>query len=372
MRITASALPRLFRCPGSAALPIANTTSEWAEAGTSRHAEMEDAIEDGNLDEIPAGVRALIPADATSVRAEVAVSYDVATGKGRELGVGIARDYQGLGPFEIPGTIDLLALAPGRALIADWKGWEIVGAPDTNEQTLHNAIAVARAHNIDEVTIAIGYLGRGGVVSAQLDTFEIDAYAGRLRQLHLDVADQVNRAKAGRMPDVYEGAHCKYCPAAHTCPAKVALIRRLISGQETDEMELMLPLTAESARDAYERLQAGKQLLKRIERAIFAFADKDPIPLGDGKWFGKHKTYGNEKLDGDTVYQVVREKFDQETADRAVARKATKAKLKEVLQLASAERDVLDEVRKRGGSKREEKEEVGEFIHTPQLAAGGS
>lgn len=371
--MSASALPRLLKCAGSAALPQANTTSEWAEAGTERHAEQEDAVNAGN---VPDDVRALV-GDDVLIRAEVALAYDIATGGGRELGVGKNRDYSGLGPFEVPGTADLLAVAADRVIVIDAKGWEDVDAAERNAQLALLALAAARAHGKEEALVAILYL-RGDHRDlrdrAVLDAFDLDAFAQRLAGLHAAVAEQRARRARGELVDVAEGAHCKYCPAAHACPAKVALLQRLVRGTEADELELMLPLTPATARDAYERLQAGKGLLKRIERALYAYAANDPIPLGNGRFFGKHRELGNEKLDGPTVHDVVREKLGEAAALRAVTLSTTKKRLGEAIKsialqgTASAiERDVLAEVRSRGGAKREETESVGEYEAEPML-----
>jgi hypothetical protein len=368
--ISASSLPRLFACPGSAALAQARTASQWADVGEENHLEKEVAISLGDYSDLPEKVRDMIPSDATSVRAEVAVAYDVATGAGRELGVGLGRKYGALGPCEIPGTVDLLILAPGRAVIVDWKFYADVGSPADNEQTLLYALAAARAYSLDEVTVAIAYLGEGKqrVPMATLDVLDLDAFASSLQQLHLRVAAQQKRVTDGRMPDVSESRQCRYCPAAHACPAKTALVRRLVSGGEANDLELMVPLNDETARVAYERLGQAKNLLKRIESALYARAAESPIPLGGGRFFGVHKRLGNEQLDGDIVYRVVRDMHGQSVADKAVTREATKKALKESLAtvtpkggVAAAEKAVLEQVRKMGGSKREEKEKVEEF-----------
>lgn len=364
---TASSLPRLFGCVGHVALPHARTTSEWSEAGTDRHSEQEAAIVAGDLDTMPAKVRALIPADATSIRAEVAVAYDVATGLARELGCSIGRAYEGLAPFEIPGTVDMVALAPGRALVVDWKSFEDVGPPEQNPQALFYALCFARIHGADEVTVAISYLGAGGTRHATLDSFELETFAQRLQRVYGEAAEQKARVASGRLPDVSEGPWCKHCPAIASCPAKVALLRRIVTGQEADDLAMMFPLDAETARAAYERLQSGKNLLRRVERALYAYAHETPIDLGGGRYFGKHTKKGHEKLDGDTVWGVVAESYGRDVADMAVIRSATKKRLGDVLKQhggKGADRMVLDEVRRRGGASRDEKEDVGEFTAT--------
>jgi hypothetical protein len=363
---SASDLPRLFACPGSAALPKARTTSVWAEDGTERHAEKEAAVGAGDLEFLPPAVRDLIPEDAT-VLAEVALAYDVATGRGRVLGVGVARRYGALAPTEIPGTIDLLAIAPGRLVVVDHKGFLNVGGAEQNEQLGFYALAAARTYSIDDVSVAVAYeVGRPSI--GELDALDHDAFHERLVRLRARVADQVARVAAGHLPDVSEGPGCRYCPGAHACPAKVALVRRLVTGGEADDLELMLPLDDDTAREAYVRLGHAKNLLKRIERAIYARAADAPIPLGDGRYFGKRTTRGNEQLDGEIVHQVLVERYGVETADTAVTREATKTSLKEALRfvagkgkLTAAEKEVLAEVRARGGSKRDDKESLVEY-----------
>lgn len=368
--ISASALSRLFRCPGSEALPKANTTSAWAEQGTDRHAEQEERIEAGD---VPEDIRRLVGEDVL-VRAEVALAYDVATDTGRELGQGTDRAYQSLGPSEIPGTADVLAVVTDAVVIADAKGWEDVEPADRNVQIACLALAAARTYDRDEAIVAIIYLRgeRRFMDHARLDAFEIDAFAARLRDLVQRVARQKDRVASGHMPDVSEGPWCRYCPAMHACPAKVTLLRRLVSGQETDEIELMRPLSVETARLAYDRLKAARGLLKRIEAALYAFAAETPIPLDDGRFFGKHEKLGNEKLNGDTVHAVVAEKFGAAVALDAVVLSATKKRLGEALKkagvpvIAAAERNVLAEVRARGGATREKTTTIEEF--EPQRA----
>lgn len=368
LRMTGSALPRAFACPGSLSLPMANTRSKDADDGTSRHAEQADAVIRGDLSGLPAELAALIPAGAT-VRAEVAVAYDVSTGTARELGVNLGRAYGQLGPFEIPTSIDLAATAPGFLLVADHKGYEEVDPPDKNEQVLFEALCAHRlwGDGLDSMTACVSYLPTTNVVRAELDVFALDLFAARLRQLHLDVADQGRR----RVPDVAENKHCKYCPAAAACPAKTALLRRLVDGTEADEL---LPMTEERAALAYERLGHAKRLLRRIEDAVFAYARDTPVKLRNGNILGPHRKLGNEQLDGDVVHRVLLERFGRELADAGVKREASKTQLERALKVggvaavATVKNEVLAEVRKRGGATRKETVDVCEY--PPERAIG--
>ena len=53
--------------------------------------------------------------------AEVAFAYDVETGKARELGRDVERQYGKLAPTEIPGSLDLLYMVGDVLHIDDYK-----------------------------------------------------------------------------------------------------------------------------------------------------------------------------------------------------------------------------------------------------------
>jgi hypothetical protein len=314
---------------------------------------------------LPDRVRALVP-DAYSVAAEVAVAIHVAAGRVRQLGVSIGRNYQ-IEPGEIAGTLDLLAVTPSTVLALDWKGHRRLGAPDRHEQLLFAGLAASRMFPGRRVILAIGYPD-DWIDHVEVDELELDAFAARLTGLHAAVAAQSSRAA----PDVAEGPHCEHCPAMHACPAKVALMRRLTSGAEADELEMMMPLDDRTARLAYERLQAARHLLRRVESAVYARAAESPIPLGEGRFLGKHTKRGNEKIDGNIAYEAIRDMRGQSAADMAVERRATKKAIGEALKwalapgetLKAAEAATLAEIRARGGASRDEREVVEEYTLT--------
>lgn len=374
MSPSASALERALRCPGSFALPQANTSSRWAQDGTANHAESEAAVNAGDL---PEDVARILGAAGGTARAEIAMAYDVSTDTARILGYGLDRDYGELGPYEIPGTADIGAYDDQRVYVIDRKLWQQVTPAEANKQLAHLALALCRALGKSEARVALLYEARRPDV-ADLDALDLDAHAARLRGLKSSIAEQRARYASGLMPDVAEGAWCRHCPAAHACPAKVALVRRLVSGEEASDLEMLMQLDDEAAAFAYERLGQAKALLKRIEAALYARAAEAPIPLGGGRFLGKHTKPGVERLDGDTVYDTVRDMYGQAIADLAVERKATKTALKAALKesgvkpLAKAELAVLDAVRAAGGSTRESTETIGEYVQAAQLASSSN
>jgi hypothetical protein len=122
---------------------------------------------------------------------------------------------------------------------------------------------------------------------------------------------------------------------------------------------VVLPLTPERAGVVWHRLGAAKQLVTHLESAVRACLDEHgEIPLPNGGVLRKVISDGKESLDGDLVWQVLVETSSRELADRCVTREATKKRLAEVLRHdfgrsgAKTMREVVEEVRRRGGSKR--------------------
>lgn len=364
IRLSASAVPRVLECTGSAVLPQHRYETKFAEEGTERHADMEGAVDDGDHEKLPAEVQALMR-DGDKMATECAFAYDVATDTARELGHLKHRAYEGLAPFEVPGTVDLLIMGNGRAIVVDYKGFEEVDDAESNAQTATYALMVARKYGLSEITVVIVYLtGLRKPSIAILGAFDLDGHAARLKQLQFDVA----RAAADPGAHLVTGKQCKYCPAFLSCEKQSALTIDVSSADTVMAIESRIPFESdEDAADAFDLLQRIKMLTTRMSAALYARAAERPIPLRSGKMFGPVEKLGSEKLDGDIVYAVVKEKHGQGVADAAVVRSATKKRLKEALgfvgakSVAAAERDVLEAVRAKGGAERKPKTSIEEY-----------
>lgn len=371
--VTGSSLERALECPSSVVLAQANSSSAYSEQGTANHAEDEDSI---NAGEVPEWVASIVGDAAPTVRSEVAVAYDVAEDTGRIIGYGLKRNYGPLAPFEIPATLDVLAHNDERVFVLDRKLWTSNSAAEENVQVGFGALAAARVYGRSYATVALRY-ETGRIDRADIDLIDLFELSVRLRDLHGRVAEQQSRHAQGRLVDVRSGRWCRHCPAQHACPEKIALIKRLVTGGEADELELMLPLDDQTAASAYERLQAAKQLLKRIESALYARASERPIPLGGKRFFGRHTKLGNEQLVGTVVRDVVRDSLGPEAVDEVVTYSATKSALKAAIAKrvpkgagAATERALLATIRERGGASREESTTVGEYEAELALVGG--
>lgn len=368
IRVSASAIPRLLACPGSGHLPHADYRTGYADAGQERHADQETAADLGDHGELDPRVQALLePGDRLA--AECSFAYDASDDTARALGHLARRDYQELRPFEIPGTIDLFIIGERRVLVIDYKGIEDVEQAAENKQTLTYALMVARVTGRDEVTVAIIYLAapwRAADV-ATLTAFDIDAHAARLRAL---VTSTDRTLTTGR--------HCKYCPAFLACPEQKQLGDDAGGGALAVQVETMIPFERDDdARAAYELRAKVRVFLQRLDAALFARAAERPIPLGNGRMFGKHTTLGDREYDGPAVHAVVaaHRQLGRDVADKVVEMIASQAQFERVVKplvkrgkFAAIAREVFGEVERIGKMQRKERTEVSEFTPTLQLA----
>lgn len=367
LRLTASEIPRQLACPGSGHLPRAiDIPDRYAMEGSEGHADAEADADLGQIDELHPAVQALLwPGSVLS--SECSFMYDVATDTARELGHITGRNYPERGLFEIPGTVDLVIASDGRATVVDYKLY-LDGSP---EQIDTYALMVARTYGLTEVTVALVYRGATWKPAQVrvLSAMDLDAHAERLRAM-------VTSGDRSLVPS----KHCKHCRAfvgrgsdgMPECPAQRALALEDSSGQLSVRVEALIPFADD--RDAALGLElAGRLrlLANRITAAVNARAAERPFRTLSGKMYGEHETRGNERLDGDVVYRVVRDQHGQSLADQAVERKATKAALERALKgKRGAAKAVLDEVRKQGGATRSQGTKIGEFELAAVLPEG--
>lgn len=365
--LSASKYELAQRCPGAFALPWRDEPNEYSDAGTESHAEDEQAISQGDIPEAYAerwpGYR---------WRAEVSYAYDVSTGVARYLGQGLKRAYGQLAPFERPGTVDAEGWLDGHLVIVDRKQFEEQTAAAQHPQLRFLALAAFTVHRPRRVTVAISHQLYGLDV-AEMDAFDLDVIPHQIREVEFAVARARSDARDGRPVPFNTGRHCRWCPAFAACPRQQEL--KALTMREDDDPELALSTTLidpEDAPDVYALWKRIGILHKRIGQTLYAYASNNPIPVGNGKMFGSYTNFGNDKLNGDVVYEVVRELHGQESADAAVIRSATKKRLGETLKgKRGAAKAVLTEVSKRGGISRATKPTIGEYDPALRLVDGG-
>ena len=169
------------------------------------------------------------------------------------------------------------------------------------------------------------------------------------------------------------GDWCRYCPSWGACPAKRQLVQRI--GVELDEWQAIQPLTPAQAGAAWVRLKEFQSALRRVESAVLAArAQYGELPLPSGMILREVVEPGNERLDGRVVFAVIRDSISQVVAEAAVEIDASKASIDRALKNATCDggpvkprtvakwsREILAEVRARGGTERPIRKKLVEF-----------
>jgi hypothetical protein len=348
--ITVSALPRLINCPSSAVLARAEAHSAWADLGNDAH-EVLAAVSDPEHD-----FAHLIPAGA---RSEVKVAYDVVARTGRIIGEGSGRDYGSVGPFEIPGSIDVLGVVNGCVIVIDWKtGFADVDPASRNHQLWGYALAACRALGCDTAVVKIVYTQTGYVDEHAIDVFDLADFADRLERLHVQVAERQRLHAAGTILDTREGSWCKHCPSKAFCPSKVALLVQI-----ADKGLAVIgdtAVTAERAAAAYDQIVRIESLVKDARKRLEVYVDEQgPIDLGNGKMYGRYERKGSERLDGAIAIRAIREvvgesarEFEAIAIEHSTSKAAIDRAAKQLVVSGSAKvaKAVIAKVRELGGS----------------------
>lgn len=328
MKLSASKLELLERCPAAGALPVVWEESTDAQlAGTARHRYLQRAREVG-----PAEALAEIPLDAPwrgqceaipleevpEGEHELAYAYDVETDTARCLGPWLDRAYATT-DVEVSGTLDLQV--PGAPwLVVDFKGAGEVTAARDNLQLGFYALAVARVHGLDEVDVAIGYVGHHGGFfwdRARLSAFHLEAIAERVRAVAAAVRRAAAVLAAGGIPDLAVGLHCQRCPAMRMCPAHVAMVRALVAAPPS--VDGLPMLSDEDAGVAWVRAELIEDQLKMMKASLRARAELSGLPLPGGERLVPVLVPRRKVVDLDGMLAILREKFGAQ-ADALVER----------------------------------------------------
>ena len=364
---SASYLPRVVPCPASHALPQEpEEKGAAAHRGTAIHAYLAAVSKvgrDAALEQVPAEYLEeceAIPVERlpTNLAAEVTFALDLGAGTARELGRDLGRDYSGALSHELVGTADLVGIADDCVTVLDYKsGWSRQPPAGEHWQLLALAVAGARAYGVSNARVGIITLhdGRSHYDMADLDALDLDAaldglraMAGRIDSARADVA-------AGRQPQTHPGAWCRYCPAWKSCPSQTALLRQVVAAPEAVERDVLALLTPETARLAYERIKQVSDVVRRVEQAVYAWAARTPIDLGDGTVLGPTQTQ-RESIDAEKALRVLEARLGPHI-NIAVERSTSKAAIKRAItalakesggKVAPLEREILEALRSAG------------------------
>ncbi len=343
-----SRVHRASLCASSAALPVIESISTPAEAGTAKHTFMRVSLTEGReaaLVEVPEEYREACEAIEVStfeglqgLQSEVALAYDVVTEKTRFLGVNIERRYGELGMNELPMSLDLAGVVPGvEVVVGDLKtGRTIIPPAAKNWQMRLGALAWARFNGLEQARVGLLHAPEGSKPwwdVAPFDGWDLADFAEQLRR----IVDRVRLAQinlaTGKPLEQVLGEHCLYCPARQACPAQTALIRRLANEPDKVGVELKaLPAAA-----AWAQLKVVKQMMGDVEGSLRGLAKHQPIDLGDGRVLGE-LTKPVDELDAAVARPVLVKLFGQVIADAACDFEASKASIQRALKPLAEER----------------------------------
>lgn len=310
MRVpSASKLGLSMRCsypwsPNAPAWP-AYTSSEAAEHGNAVHA-LADSIVNGRqhdttpeaeayrkpiahaLERLSDLARAIGQNDELEIKSERAIAWQAHTGKSRYVTTPSHRAYPVANRGELMGTADLIIIAPGYAMVADWKsgrGAREEAAADSWQLKMLG-LALARLLGLDSVDIALVHLEPHDfyIDRATLDIWDLDAAETSLEGL----VDELERGIQEPVP----GPHCRnsYCPVISTCPATRAAVTRV-----EEQMRTRLPMLAEIEDDEQARAwRVGLKLVDEYVKSAKArlndyVSARGAIELAPGLWYGVRK-----------------------------------------------------------------------------------
>jgi hypothetical protein len=289
VNITGSSLPLLRNCQWWARPEVVASPqlppSEAMELGTNVHEAIERALTQSDY-VIRSDEAALLfgtwkqwwqsrPLGDYEWQAEVAYAYAPETDTARKMGYSLGRRYD-TADAEIAGTIDAMALTDGGAVVIDWKTGSdfgnLVPHAAENWQLKLYALAVARAHGINNVTVVIARITPDEVrtTSHTLDAMDLDMVAAEVQALVASVATSKPTP----------GLHCRRCKAVATCPATATATDALVPVQPI-AIEIKTP---EQASAALVRLRQVQAACEQMEAMLKIYAiNNDGIALPGGK-----------------------------------------------------------------------------------------
>lgn len=325
---TASGLDRLMTCPTSDVLQHVYTEdTEYTTEGNVFHDFRQRSREVGRaaalaeLDDETRAVCERLP-DMSAYKdfaAEVAFAYDPGTGQARELARGKSRDeaYKLARPGEICGTVDAVGVTADGTVHTLEEKFGHQARPELYEwQVKFAALAACRAWGHER---AISDLACQRP-DREPDIVRTDYGPLELSFIAADLATLTKRLDAAKSTDpVTQSKHCRYCPAAFTCPANVSTLALLA------ETGPDVRITATRAGEAYHFIQAAENVIGIMKKQLRQIAQVEPVPIGDGRYYGPVQSPGRRAIDGDAAYQALVALRGHEFASAAAEHKVTQA-----------------------------------------------
>lgn len=350
-----SAIERAMICDSSVALPHARHTTVHTERGSVLHAFLQACNAVGRddalvqVDEEYRDICAELNLDGLhpqlALAAEVAFAYNYVEDTARELGRGAGRIYDDVSIDELPCTLDIVGVRDvsqivRRGFYGEVKtGWTTRRAIKLVAQIDFGALCIARTYGCDVVEGQHINVHEGLAPYVQrrvIEGWEIDAFAAELREHAMQWRALRERYEQGIMPREFQtGQWCDRCPAREFCPAVAQQVRWALQARDNFDGPLRVSL------DALDDSQFGRLwddvddaigVLTSLRGRMKGIAAQRRIKLGetpDGleRWLGTVISEGNDKLDGEHVFDVVAELHGEDVATAATRITCTKKDL---------------------------------------------
>ena len=223
---------------------------------------------------------------------------------------------------------------------------ENVDAIENNRQLLAAALLAARYTDAATVLPAAVLVrageGEWDTLEAPVTVDELAWVEEEIRTVAAACTEQARLLEAGEPLALIEGNHCLYCPARDRCPAKVAMVRKVLGSDEA--FDLAVPLSAADRTRLATMLPQLERWTVKAKALLRADVDLNgAIDLGDGRVWGPHVVMRDE-LDPGIGVHVLAKEIGEDKAHEALSITLTKRGAEEAIKAAHAEAGIKRKV----------------------------
>ncbi len=213
----------------------------------------------------------------------------------------IARGLAPLGKYDIPCTIDVVAMADGVPVELDYKSGQPIGPIKEHWQRKICSTALMIHYATASAISRVAYIWEDGTIHPDGDEFscmDVDDFCDEVVRT-IDAIDKARAVvEAGKIPTVYPSdTACKYCEAQTSCPYWTTFAKAMLG--ELGALPNLETLTPEQLGKAWDLMKKSEVILKNIE-ALGKLAATDEAPLViDEEWevrpaWQKGRSYFND------------------------------------------------------------------------------